>query len=69
MDLGLMYLRLCGHRRKPAQNKKKKMMTVFGANCVHTVLGGGGTCHLIMCTSCFLALLYFGCLITSKRGC
>ena len=37
MDLGLMCQSLCGHkRRQPLQ--RRKMMTVFVANCVATVL-------------------------------
>ena len=36
MDLGLMYLSVCGHRRLP--RRRRKMMTVFVANCVATVL-------------------------------
>ena len=37
MDLGLMCLSLCGHnRRQPL--RRRKMMMVFVANCVATVL-------------------------------
>ena len=36
MDLGLMCLNLCGHRRQPL--RRRKMMMVFVANCVATVL-------------------------------
>ena len=37
MDLGLMCLSLYGHRRRQPL-RRKKMMTVFDANCVATVL-------------------------------
>ena len=38
MNLGLMCLSLCGHsKRQPL--RRRKMMTVFVANCVATVLG------------------------------
>ena len=37
MDLGLMCLSLCWHTKKQPL-RKKKMMTVFVANCVATVL-------------------------------
>ena len=37
MDLGLMCLSLCGHsRRQPL--RRRKMMMVFVANCVATIL-------------------------------
>ena len=36
MDLGLMCLSLCGHRRR--QPLRRKIMMVFIANCVATVL-------------------------------
>ena len=54
MDRGLMCQSLYGHkRRQPSQ--RRKMMTVFVANCVATVLmiyPKCGTCHLNMCASC-----------------
>ena len=37
MDLGLMCLNLCGHRRRQPL-RRKKMMMVFVANCVATIL-------------------------------
>ena len=36
MDLGLMYLSLCEHRRRQPL-RKRKMMMVFVANCVATI--------------------------------
>ena len=37
MDLGLMCQSLCGHRRRQPL-RRRKMMMVFVANCVATVL-------------------------------
>ena len=37
MDLGLMCLSLCGHKRKQPL-RRRKMMRVFVAHCVATVL-------------------------------
>ena len=37
MDLGLMCPSLCGHRRRQPL-RRRKMMMVFVANCVATVL-------------------------------
>ena len=37
MDLGLMCLCLCGHRRRQPL-RRRKMMMAFVANCVATVL-------------------------------
>ena len=37
MDLGLMCLSLCGHRRGQPL-RRRKMMMVFVANCVATIL-------------------------------
>ena len=37
MALGLMHLSLCGQRRRQPL-RRRKMMTVFVANCVATVL-------------------------------
>ena len=37
MDLGLMCLSLCGHKRR-VPLRRRKMMTLFVANCVATIL-------------------------------
>ena len=37
MDLGLMCLILCGHKRKPPVKEMRMMMVLF-ANCVHKVI-------------------------------
>ena len=38
MDLGLICLSLCGHRRRQPLRRRRKMMMVFVANCAATVL-------------------------------
>ena len=55
MDLGLMCLSAYGHRRR--QPLRRKMMTVFIANCVATVLVMVRVWHLPLEHVCILHAL------------